>query len=77
MPFVIGETRPRLVEVLRKSAIKAARDEPGGHSGPAAGLPAGRGALGLEGPHQRRNAAVAHGILDGTSTPLSARAERP
>jgi dihydrofolate synthase/folylpolyglutamate synthase len=62
VPFVIGETRPRLVEVLRKSAIKA-----GGESrADIRVLPPDylwKGRLGLEGPHQRRNAAVAHGIL--------------
>ncbi len=63
VPFVIGETRPRLIEVLREEAHRAAA---------ALGqadvrvLPADylwRGPLALAGPHQRRNAAVAHGIL--------------
>ncbi|HSR91589.1 MAG TPA: Mur ligase family protein, partial [Gemmatimonadales bacterium] len=62
VPFVIGETRPRLVEVLRKSAIKAG----GTNRADIRVLPPDylwKGRLGLEGPHQRRNAAVAHGIL--------------
>ncbi|MFN8654169.1 MAG: Mur ligase family protein [Gemmatimonadales bacterium] len=58
VPFVIGETRPRLIEVLRREARR--------HRADVRVLPAGyewRAALGLMGPHQRRNAAVAHGIL--------------
>ena len=72
VPFVIGETRPRLIEVLRQQARSAAR-----RAGPK-GVPAPRppadvrvlpkeylwsGPLGLLGPHQRRNAALAHGVL--------------
>ncbi len=96
VPFVIGETRARLVEVLRREAARAVRRE-GGRAG---ALMAGRradgqagagrdvasrppaippsrpvdirvlppdylwpGRLSLQGPHQRRNAAIAHGIL--------------
>ncbi|MEO8140670.1 MAG: Mur ligase family protein [Gemmatimonadota bacterium] len=71
VPFVIGETRPELIGELRAVAL-AARARVGV-------LPAEyrwRGRLGLNGPFQRRNAAVAHGILmalppryrpDGTS----------
>lgn len=58
VPFVIGETRPRLVEVLRREGRRHGADVrvlPAGYSWP--------GALGLRGPHQRRNAAVAHGVL--------------
>ncbi|HWA57205.1 MAG TPA: Mur ligase family protein [Gemmatimonadales bacterium] len=58
VPFVIGETRPRLIEVLRREGRRHGADVrvlPAGYSWP--------GALGLRGPHQRRNAAVAHGVL--------------
>ena len=66
-PFVIGETDPSLVDVLRREARRAV--------GRAAGRADGAdvrvlppdyewcGPLSLAGPHQRRNAAVAHGIL--------------
>jgi dihydrofolate synthase/folylpolyglutamate synthase len=58
VPFIIGETDPQIVEVLRAEA--AARGaEP-------VVVPAERrweGPLGLAGPHQRRNAAVAEGML--------------
>ena len=96
VPFVIGETRARLVEVLRREAVRAVRREGGrvgeqkvgGRNGGTARrgaravsrLPAippsrladirvlppdyiWRGPLSLQGPHQRRNAAIAHGIL--------------
>jgi dihydrofolate synthase / folylpolyglutamate synthase len=58
VPFVIGETRPELIAEIRTVAL-AARAKVGV-------LPAEyrwRGRLGLNGPFQRRNAAVAHGIL--------------
>jgi dihydrofolate synthase/folylpolyglutamate synthase len=62
VPFVIGETRPRVVEILKAAAEKAV----GPHRADIRILPADylwRGPLGLEGAHQRRNAAIAHGIL--------------
>ncbi len=58
VPLVIGETRPRLIEVLRREARRRRAD--------VRVLPASyqwSGGLGLQGPHQRRNAAVAHGVL--------------
>ena len=61
VPFVIGETRPRLVEVLRKSAIKAGGLPLEGASG------AGRAA---SAPQCRSSPRHPH----GTSTPLSPRA---
>jgi dihydrofolate synthase/folylpolyglutamate synthase len=69
VPFIIGETRPRLIEVLRQKARRAvvvpgATDRRG--SADIRVLPASyewKGPLALQGPHQRRNAAVAHGIL--------------
>lgn len=58
VPFVIGETEPALITAMREVA---------GSAGARIGvLPAAytwRGPLGLEGPFQRRNAAVAHGVL--------------
>jgi dihydrofolate synthase / folylpolyglutamate synthase len=66
VPFVIGETNPGLVEVLRREAKRAvARAQPGGRADIRV-LPADYewcGPLSLAGPHQRRNAAVAHGML--------------
>jgi len=64
VPFVIGETRPGLVDVMRLEAGLAARRL--GGSADIRVLPADylwRGPLGLQGAFQRRNAAVAHGIL--------------
>jgi dihydrofolate synthase/folylpolyglutamate synthase len=65
-PFVVGETNPDVVAVLRREARKAVRSlDPEGHLDfrvlPPDYLWPGR--LGLLGPHQRRNAAVAHGVL--------------
>src|SRR5262249_42752141 len=57
VPFVIGETRPRLVEVLRKAALMAI----GAGKADIRVLPPDylwAGSLGLAGPYQRRNAAV-------------------
>jgi dihydrofolate synthase/folylpolyglutamate synthase len=58
VPFVIGETRPRIVAALRREARRRGADV-------RVLPPAYRwaGPLALEGAHQRRNAAVAHGIL--------------
>ena len=61
VPFVIGETVPRLVEVLAAEGARAR-----GGAGPTVVVPAEarwRGELGLAGPHQRRNAAVAEAVL--------------
>jgi dihydrofolate synthase/folylpolyglutamate synthase len=88
VPFVIGETNPGLVEVLRREAIRAvgltggrAGRRTGGRTGGQADgravadirvLPPGyewRGPLSLAGPHQRRNAAVAQGILTALPSP--------
>jgi dihydrofolate synthase / folylpolyglutamate synthase len=66
VPFVIGETDPKLVEVLRQEAGRAVR-RGGSQARPDIRvLPPDYewcGPLSLAGPHQRRNAAVAHGIL--------------
>jgi dihydrofolate synthase / folylpolyglutamate synthase len=64
-PFVIGETDPSLVEILRAAAHATVKAQGGGRADVRV-LPADyrwTGPLGLSGPHQRRNAAVAHGIL--------------
>jgi dihydrofolate synthase/folylpolyglutamate synthase len=65
-PFVIGERQPELVNVLRRAAHRAvARLDPSARADVRV-LPPGYewpGPLGLAGPHQRRNAAVAHGVL--------------
>ena len=59
IPFIIGEQDPELVEVLGSVAR--------GLGGLVQVVPPGArwsGALALDGPHQRRNAAVAEGILN-------------
>jgi dihydrofolate synthase/folylpolyglutamate synthase len=64
VPFVIGERDPALVEVLRAEARRIARAA--GHRADVRVLPPAYewpGPLGLTGPHQRRNAGVAHGVL--------------
>ena len=65
-PFVIGERKPALVEVLRRAAHRAvARIDPSARADVRVLPPEyeWRGSLALVGPHQRRNAGVAHGIL--------------
>jgi dihydrofolate synthase/folylpolyglutamate synthase len=66
VPFVIGERDPGLVDVLRREARKAvARMEPGGRADIRVLPPEYEwcGPLSLAGSHQRRNAAVAQGML--------------
>jgi len=71
-PFVIGERDPALVPVLRREAHRAvARAQAGARADirvlpPAYEWP---GPLALQGPHQRRNAAVAHGMLMALPVP--------
>jgi dihydrofolate synthase/folylpolyglutamate synthase len=68
VPFIIGEIDPGLVQVLRREAwrsIGRARSD-------IRVLPPDYewcGPLSLAGPHQRRNAAVAHGILAALPPP--------
>ena len=65
-PFVIGERDPALVEVLRREARRAVvRAAPDGRADIRVLPPEYEwsGRLGLDGPHQRRNAGVANGIL--------------
>ena len=71
-PFVIGERDPGLVEVLKAEARKAVREVAPGGRADLRVLPAAyewTGPLGLPGRHQRRNAAVAHGILMALPAP--------
>lgn len=58
VPFVIGETRPHLVALLRRLAHKA-----GAKVGVLPAAYQWSGPLALAGPYQRRNAAIAHGVL--------------
>jgi dihydrofolate synthase / folylpolyglutamate synthase len=76
VPFVIGETDPALVEVLRREArlacVRADGRPGGGGRIDIRVLPPDYewcGPLGLAGPHQRRNAAVAQGILMALPAP--------
>ena len=65
VPFVIGESDPGLVEVLRREAQRR-RVERTAAQADIRVLPPDYewcGPLSLAGPHQRRNAGVAHGIL--------------
>jgi dihydrofolate synthase/folylpolyglutamate synthase len=72
VPFVIGERDRDLVDVLRREARKAvARVEPAGRPDIRVLPPEYEwtGPLSLAGPHQRRNAAVAHGVLMALPSP--------
>jgi dihydrofolate synthase/folylpolyglutamate synthase len=72
VPFVVGERDPALVHVLRREARKAvARGQADGPADVRVLPPAYEwpGPLSLEGPHQRRNAAVAYGILMALPAP--------
>ncbi|MFN0179701.1 MAG: bifunctional folylpolyglutamate synthase/dihydrofolate synthase [Gemmatimonadales bacterium] len=65
-PFIIGERDPRLVEVLRQAARTAVRNRSPAATADIRVVPPEyewTGPLGLLGRHQRRNAAVAQGIL--------------
>ncbi|HZA97965.1 MAG TPA: folylpolyglutamate synthase/dihydrofolate synthase family protein [Gemmatimonadales bacterium] len=71
-PFVIGETDPDLVEVLRREARRTVERGNGRARADVRVLPADYewcGPLSLAGPHQHRNAAVAHGILSALPHP--------
>ena len=72
VPFVIGETDPTLVEVLRREARRGVGRADRRARADIRVLPPDyewRGPLGLAGPHQRRNAAVAQGILMALPSP--------
>ncbi len=65
-PFVIGERSPALVDVLRRAAHRAVARAEAGAKADVRVLPPEYewvGPLALAGPHQRRNAGVAHGML--------------
>jgi dihydrofolate synthase/folylpolyglutamate synthase len=71
-PFVIGETRPHLVDALRRQAkCFIARLDRSAHPDIRVVPPEYEwlGPLGLAGPHQRRNAGVAHGVLMALPAP--------
>jgi dihydrofolate synthase/folylpolyglutamate synthase len=66
-PFVIGETRPDIVELLRREGQRYVSAAAPGALLDARPVPPGAGwtgSLRLEGPHQRRNAAVALAALE-------------
>jgi dihydrofolate synthase / folylpolyglutamate synthase len=72
VPFVIGERDPGLVEVLRREARRAVTRANARCRLDIRVLPADYewcGPLSLSGPHQRRNAGVAHGILAALPDP--------
>jgi dihydrofolate synthase / folylpolyglutamate synthase len=72
VPFVIGETDPGLVDVLRREARRSAERAENRTAADVRVLPPEYewcGPLSLAGPHQRRNAAVAHGILAALPPP--------
>jgi dihydrofolate synthase / folylpolyglutamate synthase len=76
VPFVIGERDPGLVEVLRREARRAVARAEGRGRPDIRVLPADYewcGPLSLAGPHQRRNAGVAHGILAALPVPYRPR----
>jgi dihydrofolate synthase / folylpolyglutamate synthase len=65
-PFVIGEGSPELVDVLRRAAHRAVARLDSSARADVRVLPADyawSGPLALAGPHQRRNAGIAHGVL--------------
>jgi dihydrofolate synthase/folylpolyglutamate synthase len=67
VPFVIGEPRPEIVSVLCREGQRYVSAAAPGATLDARPVPAGaewRGDLRLEGPHQRRNAAVALAALE-------------
>jgi dihydrofolate synthase / folylpolyglutamate synthase len=71
-PFVIGERNPALVEVLRREARQAVAKADGRTQADIRVLPPEYewcGPLALSGPHQRRNAATAYGILCALPSP--------
>ena len=83
VPFIIGERNPALVEVLRREA-KRAVERTGGRTARRTSadirvLPPDYvwcGPLSLAGPHQRRNAAVAQGVLTALPEPYRPTTEQ-
>ncbi len=77
VPFVIGESDPALAALLAEAAREAVTQPQPGATVETRLVEPGRvweGALGLAGPHQRRNAAVAEAVLD--ALPLRWRPSR-
>ncbi len=74
-PFVIGEPDRRLAEVVARAAVEESHARPRD----IRLVPAHRtwdGALGLAGPHQRRNAAFAAAVLEQLAPPWRPRADQ-
>jgi dihydrofolate synthase/folylpolyglutamate synthase len=72
VPLVIGETDPHLVGVLGDAADRTVAGLRPGARAELRVVPPGalwEGRLGLTGPHQRRNAAVARAVLDALPAP--------
>jgi dihydrofolate synthase/folylpolyglutamate synthase len=72
VPFVVGEKDPKLVQVLRREARRTVGRADSLARADVRVLPPEYewcGPLSLAGPHQRRNAAVAHGILCALPAP--------
>lgn len=77
-PFVVGETRPELLRVLRAEADRSVAALAPGARADLRVVPAEAtwpGPLGLRGPHQRRNAAVALAILNALPAGYQAPAD--
>jgi dihydrofolate synthase/folylpolyglutamate synthase len=66
-PFIVGEARDDLLAVIRQEADAAVASLAPGQAADMRVVPAAarwQGPLGLQGPHQRRNAAVAQALLE-------------
>jgi len=66
-PFLVGETRPGILEVIRREADLAVASLAPGQRADLRTVAPGEewtGPLGPAGPHQRRNAAVARAVLE-------------
>lgn len=77
VPLVIGEPDPALAAVIRAAAAVWRPEGSGGSPAPVVVPPAEtwHGPLGLAGPHQRRNAAVAAAALAALPQPLRPSAD--
>ena len=78
VPLVVGETDPHLVEVLREAADRTVGEAAPGQRARVQLVPPGAhwdGPLGLAGPHQRRNAAVAAAVLEALPAPYQPHSE--
>lgn len=77
-PFVIGEEDPAVIAVLASEAARAVQSIDAGVHPDLRVVPAGvawDGPLGLAGPHQRRNAAVAAALLAALPVPYRPSSE--